>query len=135
MATKGGRGPKAKGDRFERDLADYLNHAIPGLKAARAPLSGGGASHGLSQSADLIGTPYLHIEAKRTERFAPYAAISQAEEALSKSEAPEAPVVINRKNRQPLEDSLVVLRLSDFAALYHSHLLHTGHITGRDDGS
>lgn len=59
------KGSKAKGDKFERDLAAEFSKST-GLYCQRAPLSGGGALGILAGGgADILGTPGLHIEAKR----------------------------------------------------------------------
>lgn len=131
MATSSQR----KGSDYERALADHINKAT-GLKTAhRAPLSGGGKV-GMAGGADILGTPDLFIEAKRTERLNVREALRQAETNVSKTNAPERPVVITRRNREAMGDSLVVMRLDDFLSVYRSHLLHTGVPTddGRDDG-
>lgn len=110
------RGSKAKGSGYERELATWLNERMPALRTRRALLSGGGRSDG---GADLDGTPRIHIEAKRTETFAPKAAMAQAEEAISRGDDKALmPVVINRTNRMPTDDSLVVMRLRDWAVMY-----------------
>jgi len=113
------RGSKQKGSRFELELAAYLNSNIEGLKARRALLSGGGRNEG---GADLDGTPHVHVEAKRTEKMSPKAAIRQAEDAISKAEERRMPVVINRGNHEATEDSLVVMRLKDWLRMYRALL-------------
>ena len=120
MATRkiSGRGAKAKGSRFEVELAAYIN-TNTGLASRRALLSGGGWSTG---GADLTGTPHIHVEAKRTETFAPYEAMRQAEKSITASENEVWPVVINRKNNMPTGSSLVVMRLDDFLRLYNGIL-------------
>ena len=85
----------------------------------RAVLSGGGSSIG---GADLTGTPHIHVEAKRTEKFSPYEAIRQAEATIEKSEADAWPVVVNRKNLMPIGESLVVMRLDHWLKLYQGVL-------------
>lgn len=109
------RGVKAKGSDYEREVAAWLNDNIPGLSARRALLSGGGRSDGGS---DIEGAPMLHLELKRTEAFAPKAAMAQAEAAVKKAASGLVPVVVSRSNRMATEDSLVVMRLKDFAAMY-----------------
>ena len=49
-----GRAMKAKGDKYERELAAYINEAT-GLQSFRAPLSGGGHVN-MVGGADLLGT-------------------------------------------------------------------------------
>lgn len=123
-----GRGAKEKGATFERDLAEHLNDAL-GLQAARMPLSGGGswsAEQGAGL-ADLTGTPGLHIEAKRTERLDIRGALRQAVASTSKRRSPDLPTVITRRNREPLGDSIVAMRLDDFVQLYDAWLRLNGH--------
>lgn len=120
MATRkiSARGSKNKGSNFERELATYIN-TNTGLRSRRALLSGGGRNDG---GADLDGTPHIHVEAKRTETFAPYAAMKQAEAAIEKSGDAVWPVVINRKNNMSTGESLVVMRLDHFLRLYNGIL-------------
>lgn len=117
-----GRSLKAKGDAYERELAAYMSARL-GYDIRRAPLSGGGVIHSLSGGSDLSGTLGLHVEAKRVERLSFPDAMRQAEASLSKSGAPEIPVVVNRRSRQATGDSYVLLRLDDFLDLYESWLL------------
>lgn len=123
--------PKAKGDAYERELAHRLNEAVfDGQEQCyRAPLSGGGRSFAHSVdaatkggSADLLGTPGLWVEAKRTERFQPYEAMAQAERGRDSRKTGEVCVVVTRRSRMPIEKSLVVLRLEDFERLYRTWL-------------
>ena len=74
----------------------------------------------------MDGTPFIHIEAKRTEKFAPYAAMRQAEESLSKSKSGEFPVVTNRKNNMKMGESLVVMRADDWVVMYQAYLREHG---------
>jgi|TARA_B100000315_G_scaffold197100_1_gene188420 hypothetical protein len=132
---------KRKGDGFEREIAEYLNARLfPGTRRARrAPLSGGGASFGVQNSdsgggsADILGAPDVWIEAKRTERFTPYAAMEQAERGIKGQEAPEIPVVINRRNRVSTGDALVVMRFDGWLELYEAFLKQRRHI--QDDNN
>lgn len=120
-----GRGAKAKGDGYERELATYFNE-VCGINCHRTPLSGGGRGEALP---DLTGTPGLAIEAKRHERLSVDTWMQQAR----KNCGFDRPVVINRKSRQPTHDSYVVLHLQDFADLYHGWLAHHGYVTGGND--
>lgn len=124
-----GRGMKAKGDAYERDIARLLDAALFASRGQvhRAPLSGGGRNIGGGGRADIVGTPAIWIEAKRTERFSPYEAMAQAERGIAASRAPEMPVVITRRNRMPDPTSLVVMRLHDWLALYATYLRSLGH--------
>lgn len=109
------RGRKAKGSGYEREVADYINEKITELRTRRALLSGGGRNEG---GADIDGTPFVHMELKRTETFSPKAALLQAEEAVAKARDGRMPVVINRSNRMTTGQSMVVMRLDDWLKLY-----------------
>lgn len=120
---------KAKGDRYELDLAAYLNKTVfKEQRCQRAPLSGGGRIGLQAGGADILGTPFVFVEAKRTERLNVREAMLQAERNIAQTRSPEAPTVITRRNREPLEDSLVVMRLKDWAALYEALLRQHGYI-------
>ena len=121
-----GRGCKAKGDNFERQLAQFLNEYVYGRELChRAPLSGGGTVMSTG-GADLTGTPGLFVEAKRVEKLSFPAALDQAERNVNETRSTEHPIVINRRNRQHIEDSFVFMRLSDFLAFYHAWLRQEG---------
>lgn len=115
-----GRGAKAKGDKFERELAAYINEAV-GTDAKRAPLSGGGSVFA-SGGADLLGVPDLFIEAKRVERLNFLDAMRQAERNKLATNCPDIAIVVNRRNRQTTGESLCVLRLDDLLLLYRYYL-------------
>lgn len=132
-----GRAMKARGDTYERELAAHIENQT-GIPCQRTPLSGGGimaARAGLAPSADLMGLPHLHVEAKRVEILNFRKALTQAETAVAKtlaqhgSETPplEIPVVITRRNRETPGQSLVLLRLDAFLPLYVSWLRERGH--------
>lgn len=134
---------KAKGDGYERELAKFLDRWVYNGKGKiyRAPLSGGGRSFGHGGKADLMGTPHIWVEAKRTERFSPYAAMEQAERGIEGQHSDEMPVVINRRNRMSTSESLVVMRLGDWLPMYRSFLSYMGHqiaseedVMPKDDG-
>lgn len=122
-----GRGMKARGDAYERELAAYLSDKL-GINASRAPLSGGGFVGLNSGGADLLGVPDLFVEAKRVEALNFREALRQAETSISKTRAPELPIVVNRRNRESEGAAVVAMRLDDFIAIYRSHLLFHGHI-------
>lgn len=117
------RSAKQKGSNYERELAAYFNDKLGlDLPVKRALLSGGGLATG---GADLVNTPHIHVEAKRTERFQPYKAMEQAEDAIRKGEEKGIfPVVINRKNHVKLEDSMVCMRLEDWIKMYYSFIFY-----------
>jgi hypothetical protein len=125
------RGSKAKGSDFERELAAYLNETV-GLRSRRALLSGGGRNDGGS---DLDGTPMIHVEAKRTETFAPYAAMQQAEESIRRGDRLAMPVVIQRRNRMTTGQSMVVMRADDWAKMYAAFLRESGALNAPERNS
>jgi hypothetical protein len=99
-----------------------------GIKCRRALLSGGGRNEGGS---DLDGTPYLHVEAKRTETIRIRQALEQAITAANKAGKGEVPVVMTRQNQMATGDSIVAMRLDDFVRFY-SALLHVGEQSRND---
>jgi hypothetical protein len=120
---------KAKGDKYERDLAKLMDNVLFGGRGQvfRAPLSGGGRNIGGGGRADLSGTPDVWVEAKRTERFQPYEAMAQAERGIAASRTTDMPVVISRRSRITDANSLVVMRMSDWLNLYGAYLVYIGH--------
>jgi len=114
-----GRGSKQKGDRYERDLAEYFNEQC-GISSHRTPLSGGGRKEAL---ADLIGTPGIAIEAKRVEKINLTEFMTQAVRNCGN----DLPVVITRRNKQSLENSYVFMRLHKWMALYRAFLTQQGY--------
>lgn len=115
-----GRGSKTKGDKYERELAAYINEKT-GLESFRAPLSGGGKV-GMTGGADILGTPELFIEAKRVERLNFHDAMRQAEKNLDITKSHSSPIVINRKSRMNTGDSLCLIRLDEFLKFYVAYL-------------
>ena len=76
---------------------------------------------------DILGAPGLFIEAKRTERLNPHKAIEQAERNARETNAPEHPVVIQRRNHQRTGDSIVHMRLDDLLVFYAAYLRDQGY--------
>ena len=114
-----GKAPKRKGDGYERELAKYFNEKVfdGEDKVQRAPLSGGGAVKS-SGGSDLKNTPYIFVEAKRTEKFQIHQSMRQVEENIEISKSNDMPIVITRRNRTETGDSLCVLKLDDFLKMY-----------------
>lgn len=121
---------KIKGDKYERELGKYFNEVLGIETAHRAPLSGGGFVGNMVGGADVIGVPDLFIEAKRVERLNFMDAVRQAEGNRDKTNSPEVPIVINRRNQMTTGQSLCVLRLDDFMKFYKVYLQTTG-VKGR----
>jgi len=124
---KGGRGPKARGDHYEREVAKYLNDTL-GLSAFRTPLSGGGTIAKGNSSADITGTPGIALECKRCERLDIPAWMAQARKSCDISQTPDIPVIVTRKNRQTTGQSLVILSLDEFLPFYAAWLRERGYI-------
>ena len=116
---------KNKGSGYEREVAEYLS-AVLGIDVKRTPLSGSVSMFLGYGAADLSGTPDLWCELKRVERFNPHAALAQAKRGSLAHGAVDMPVVITRRNRQALDESLCVIELKDFARLYSAYLALTG---------
>ena len=115
---------KAKGDKYERELAAYINEAT-GLQSFRAPLSGGGHVN-MVGGADLLGTPDLFVEAKRVERLNFHDALRQAETNIDKTRSDSSALVVNRRSRMKTGESLCLLRLDDFLKYYLAYLQREG---------
>ena len=96
---------KQKGARFERLLASKLRDY--GYEARR-----GQQYCGSNGDADVVGLPYIHIEAKHQERMCLY---DWMEQAKSDARPGEYPVVFHKKNNA---DILVTLRFEDFMEIY-----------------
>lgn len=95
---------KEKGKRFERQVAEILRDA--GYSSARRTAQYAGKT---PDSADVIGLPGFHIEAKAQEKMHLYDWMDQS---VRDSEGTdEIPVVIHKQNRKPI---LVSLLLEDF---------------------
>lgn len=128
---KGGRRHKAKGDAFERELAEHMNAIVfpgsPTKRIHRTPLSGSFSVHKGVGSADLTGTPMLWVEAKRVERLNFHEALAQAERGSVACGRVDIPVVVNRRSRQSTEHSTVCIRLDDFMKLYSAFIKSHGH--------
>lgn len=126
-----GNPQKDKGDKFERELADFMNSSLfphaPVPQIFRTPLSGSFSLHDGVGSADLTGTPGLWVEAKRVETFRPHTAMAQAVRGSDAAGKVDKPVVITRRNKQTLPEALCMMRLADFTEIYRGYLLHLGY--------
>lgn len=120
-----GKAMKTRGSAYERALARVIDAAIfeGSGKVLRTPLSGGGFHIGGGGMPDLIGTPHVWVEAKRTQRFSPYEAMAQAERGIAGRKSTDMPVVISRRDQVPDSDSLVVMRLHHWLRLYRAFLI------------
>ena len=98
---------KQKGARYERELAKAFREY--GFEEARRGVQYSGKQ---GEADDVVGLPYIHIEAKHVERLNLYEAIKQAERDANED---EMPCVFHRRNRTK---TYVTLGLDDFMTLY-----------------
>lgn len=101
---------KQKGARFERLLASkFREHGYDARRTAQYCGNTGDAS-------DVVGLPYLHIEAKHQERMNLYEWMAQAKhDAAPKG---DIPAVFHKKNNAAI---LVTLELDDFMTIYKEY--------------
>lgn len=100
---------KRKGAGFERELARALT--AEGYKCHRSAQYCGKSG----EAADVIGLPYIHIEAKKQEKMRLYEWYAQA-----KRDAKEGliPAVFHKANYKPM---LVTLSFEDFMEIYREY--------------
>jgi hypothetical protein len=110
------KGVKAKGDQFERDLCAYFTEAL-GVDVFRSLYTKDPTMQETVGACDLMGVPELAVEAKRVEKLSFPAAYAQA---VRNTALGEHPVVINRRSRQKLGESYVILSLDDFTEFYRA---------------
>ena len=96
---------KQKGARFERLLASKLREY--GYECRR-----GQQYCGANGDADVVGLPYIHIEAKHQEQMRLYDWMEQAKRDARQG---EYPVVFHKKNNA---DILVTMTFDDFMQIY-----------------
>jgi len=111
MASRG-RGARAKGANFERELAKIISDATP-VEARRglAQTRGGGAE------VSDVEMPLVHIEAKRHKRCNIKAALEQA---INDCEANgKIPVAITKDDRKEI---LVTMRFTDWLHFLNSYI-------------
>ena len=103
-----GKYSKAKGARYERDLANKFK--VVGFKDARRSVQYNGKQ--VEGQADIVGVPGLHIESKAVERLN----IDQAYfQAYKDADAKVIPIVAYKKQKKSWK---VVLDLDDFLKIY-----------------
>lgn len=98
---------KQKGARFERDLAKKLREY--GYETRRTAQYCGNTG----DAADVVGLPYIHIEAKAQERMQLYDWMAQAKRDASGTG--KLPAVFHKKNNCKI---LVTMELDDFMKIY-----------------
>ena len=97
---------RAKGARFERTLAAKLREY--GYDCHR-----GQQYCGANGDADVVGLPYIHIEAKHRERMSLYDWMAQAK--MDAAGTGKIPAVFHKKNNAEI---LVTMELPDFMEIY-----------------
>lgn len=114
IRRKKGRSSKNKGSDFERYIAHLLQEwgFTDAVRSAQHSGRGGG-------TADIIGVPFLHIEAKAQESLNVFNAYDQAIRDLSEQKDEDMrkaiPIVVHKKNRR---GTLVSLCFNDFFAIW-----------------
>lgn len=101
---------KQKGARYERELAVYFRDR--GYDTRRTAQYCGNTG----DAADVVGLPYIHIEAKHQEQLRLYDWIAQA--VHDAADSGQLPVVFHRKNN---EKTLVTMCLDDWFELYRAY--------------
>lgn len=100
---------KQKGARFERDLAKKLReYGYDTRRTAQYCGNTGDAS-------DVVGLPYLHIEAKHQEKMSLYEWMAQAKRDAEAGGGQKLPAVFHKKNNANI---LVTMELEDFMNIY-----------------
>lgn len=108
-----GRASKAKGARFELEIAHYLQeHGYP--EAHRTAQHCGKTG----DAGDVEGVPRLHIECKHVEKLNLYNAYHQAVRDNNAKNNGDIPIVVHKKNR---ETTLVSLSLDDFIKIFSTY--------------
>lgn len=120
---------KQKGDKFEREVAEYIATRT-GLPARRAPMSGSGGFTHLGDRRDLLGTPGFYIDCKRTEALRYKDHIFGVWEEHAAAKTGDVPLVITRRNQMETSDSLVIMKLSDFVDIYKRLLQQVPNLLG-----
>ena len=102
---------KQKGARFERQLASKLRDY--GYECRR-----GQQYCGSNGDADVVGLPYIHIEAKAVERMELYKWMEQAKRDAKAGKEGRMPAVFHKKNNA---DILVTMTFDDFMQIYKEY--------------
>jgi Holliday junction resolvase len=103
--------PKAKGDRFERDVVAVLK-AHGHRYAERALRLGAHEDH-----ADVAGIPGFHIECKNHARIELGAWMAMATLEAARIPSRPVPVLVVKRKMKPADKAYVVMQLEDFATL------------------
>lgn len=108
-----GRASKAKGARFELEIAHYLQeHGYP--EAHRTAQHCGKTG----DAGDVEGVPNLHIECKHVEKLNLYNAYHQSVRDNNAKNNGDIPIVVHKKNRETV---MVSLSLDDFIKIFSTY--------------
>jgi hypothetical protein len=100
---------KQKGARFERLLASkFREYGYDARRTAQYCGNTGDAS-------DVVGLPFIHVEAKHCEQMRLYDWMAQAKRDAEAGSEKRLPAVFHKKNNA---DILVTMRLEDWMNLY-----------------
>ena len=116
---------KAKGARFERDLAKKFREH--GYDQARRTAQYCGNT---GDASDVVGLPGLHIEAKHQEQMRLYDWIAQAKRDAEAGGENRLPAVFHKKNNYPI---LVTLEFEAFMEIYRQYELNMGEAANETD--
>ena len=115
---------KRNGAAFELELAKFFTKEL-GVDVFRSLYDGDPIVRSGKGNSDLVGVPQLAVEAKRVESLSFPAAMKQAK---TNASGREVPVVINRRNRQKLEESYVLMELKDFVKYFKAWCQTEGYV-------
>ncbi|MFT6226786.1 MAG: hypothetical protein ACJARE_001184 [Paracoccaceae bacterium] len=115
------KGAKAKGDACGRELAAWVDTRF----AAE-----GRAFQGAGE-ADILGTPHLHVGAKRVQRLRLRDAMAQTKRSTKAPKDTSMPVVVLRQSRMATDQPFAIARLADFWTLYEAYLQQQGFMRER----
>lgn len=99
-----------KGKRFERTLASKFREY--GYDDARRTAQYCGNT---GDAADVVGLPFIHVEAKHVERLNIYDAMAQAKHDAEANGKGHLPAVFHKKNNHNI---LVTMELDDWVQIY-----------------
>ena len=109
-----GRASKAKGARFELEIAHYLqNHGYPDAHRTAQHCGKTGDAGGVE------GVLNLHIECKHVEKLNLYNAYHQSVRDNNAKNNGDIPIVVHKKNRETV---MVSLSLDDFMKIFSTYI-------------
>lgn len=108
-----GKMSRDKGARFERELAGkFREYGYTGSQRTAQHCGKNGGKP------DVIGVPYIHIEAKHQEKMYLYDWMEQAKRDATAAGEGNLPAVFHRKNHAEI---LVTMRFDDWIQLYREY--------------